>query len=150
MSARASPALPAEPAEPSPPTGSPKAPAAPSDAERETRCPLDLVSRAETLGILQEFAALAGIPVEPVRRQAEEFAGYWTIGGGAGKARRNWLGKLRQRLHELHAQGKLIDPDAPATRSETTPWTDPDPGPKGPVVPPPPELASKLRRVGRA
>lgn len=28
-------------------------------------------------------------------------------------------------------------------------WTDTDPGPKGPVVPPPPDLMAKIRRVGR-
>lgn len=50
------------------------------------------------------------MPEDAVRAAVGEFAAYWTLGGGAGKTRRNWMARLRQRLHELGQQHKLGPP----------------------------------------
>jgi len=80
----------------------------PVDAgDRETRCPTDLLERAETAGIFAELANMLHVSEEILREETRRFAGYWTIGGGAGKKRRHWMGKLRQRLVERAQEGAL-------------------------------------------
>lgn len=84
--------------------------AAPSVADdRETMCPLNLLERAAAAGVVAELADAYRLREATVAKAVEEFVSYWTIAGGSGKRRRNWMARLRQRLHELNQQGKLID-----------------------------------------
>lgn len=78
--------------------------------DRETVCPLDLASRAEKLGIPEQFAKSYGVSLEAVRAQVRETESFWTIGGGAGKRRKNWMLVVRNRLHELGKAGGLVMP----------------------------------------
>lgn len=98
------------------------------DGDGETICPMNLVEKADEHRIPEQFAAKTGASVEAVRLAINEFAAYWTIGGGSGKRRRNWMGRLRQRLHELGQQGKLGPPATPAAEPKGPPGIDPTDG----------------------
>jgi hypothetical protein len=88
------------------------APSAPVD--RETVCPMDLPVRADAVGIPEQFAKAYGVQVDVVRHHIEETRVFWTIGGGAGRRKRNWMLVLRTRLHELgKARGLVVPADTP-------------------------------------
>lgn len=84
-------------------------PAAANDSDQgsETVCPLDLEQRAVSSGAVAAMAKGHGVSEPVILDAVREFVAYWTIGGGAGERRRNWLTKLRQRVHELAQQNKL-------------------------------------------
>jgi hypothetical protein len=84
-----------------------------TNREAGSRCPLDIVQRAERLGVLKDLADALNADPEAVRASAEEFAGYWTIGAGAGKPRPFWMNKLREHVRRSAGQGKLPSVDAP-------------------------------------
>lgn len=77
------------------------------DPDRESMCPADLRDRAETAGIFPELAKALHVDEEALREETRRFVGYWTIGDGAGKKRRHWMGKLRQRLVDRAQEGAL-------------------------------------------
>lgn len=81
---------------------------------RETTCPPDLAARLEALGVVAELAAGYRVSEPDVRHVLGEFVGYWTLGAGTGKRRRNWPAKARERVREAAAQGKLSGAAGPA------------------------------------
>ena len=83
----------------------------PPAPERETVCPLDLPARADKHGIPEQFAKTYRVPIEAVRHHVQETLTYWTIGGGAGRRKKNWMQTLRTRLHELGKSGGLLMPE---------------------------------------
>ncbi len=84
---------------------------APADSDRLTICPLDIVDRAHAGGVFSELAKALNQPEEALIEEARNFATYWLIGAGAGKKRAYWLAKLRQRLVERSAEGRLPKPE---------------------------------------
>lgn len=84
-----------------------------TNREAGSRCPLDIVQRAERMGVLKDLADALNADPASVRASAEEFAGYWTIGAGAGKQRPYWMNKLREHVRRSAGQGKLPAADAP-------------------------------------
>lgn len=88
-------------------------PAEPED--RETVCPLDLVERADKGGLIDQCAKGYGVSPDVIRHHVAETLAYWTLGGGAGKRRKNWLRTVRQRLQELRKAGLLVMPVEAAT-----------------------------------
>ncbi len=89
--------------------------------DRETLCPMDLQSRAEQAGVFSELAKVLKVSEAALRLEAEGYAGYWTVGEGAGRKRRNWMGRLRQRLVDRAKAGELprVDPTTdPALRAQ--------------------------------
>jgi len=93
----------------------------PCSTDRELPCPLNLVTRADELGVLRELAQALGVDIPAVRKEADKFVAYWTIGGGALRKRRNWLGRLRERIREQHDQGKLKQSAAADPKSSSSP-----------------------------
>lgn len=85
------------------------------DDGRETACPLDLASKLPD-GMLSELADGHRVPQAAIERALAEFVTFWTIGGGAGRRRRNWLKQFRIRCQELAKRGDLAAVDA-ASRS---------------------------------
>ena len=85
-------------------------PATIMDSDRETMCPLSLRLSDEAR---QEMADRFGVVVDAIIEVEQEFVGYWTIGGGAGKKRRTWLSRLREEVRQKHDRGLLrrIPPD---------------------------------------
>lgn len=79
-------------------------------SDRETPCPTDLTERAERAGIPEQFAKAYRAPIEAVRQEIRETLTYWTIGGGAGRRKKNWLAVVRTRLHERGKSGALNVP----------------------------------------
>lgn len=73
----------------------------------ETPCPPGLVAELTTLGVVSELAKACGVPESSVTAALDEFVGYWTIGAGAGDRRRHWPKRARERVRELHREGKL-------------------------------------------
>jgi hypothetical protein len=71
-----------------------------------TSCPIDLLGRLPDQ-FWTELSEAYRTDRQTLERAAEEFVGYWTIGGGAGKARSNWPGRLREDLRRKHDQGRL-------------------------------------------
>lgn len=82
--------------------------------DRETTCPPDLAARLEALGVVAELAAGYRVSEPDVRHVLGEFVGYWTLGAGTGKRRRNWPAKARERVREAATQGKLSGAAGPA------------------------------------
>lgn len=76
------------------------------DEERETVCPLNLAEKLPP-GMLSELADGHRVPLAAIERALSEFIAYWTIGGGAGRRRRNWLRQFRMRCQELARRGDL-------------------------------------------
>lgn len=83
----------------------------PPEPDRETVCPMDLPDRADKHGIPEQFAKTYRVPTEAVRYHVRETLTYWTIGGGAGRRKKNWMQTLRTRLHELGKAGGLLIPE---------------------------------------
>lgn len=75
----------------------------------ETPCP-NLEPLAVECGMVRDFAEHYGVSESSVLDAVREFTAYWMIGGGAGKRRRHWPSRLRQRLKELGEQGKFKPP----------------------------------------
>lgn len=80
----------------------------------ETVCPPDLVARLTAVGVPDELAAALGVPVSAVLATLDDFAGYWTIGAGTGKRRRQWPARAREWVRDQHRQGKLAKRPADA------------------------------------
>lgn len=78
----------------------------------ESMCPADIAERAESLGVLRELANKLPAPLPSVVDSAREFAGYWTIGAGAGQRRRHWMRRLREHIRRSHREGRLKAPGA--------------------------------------
>ena len=79
-----------------------------TDSDEETVVPLDLVERAERLGVFSSMVQrMPGVHVEQLRDKARGFVSYWAIGGGTGQRRRRWMSKLREDLRKAHEQNKL-------------------------------------------
>jgi len=76
----------------------------------ETSCPLDLYERAEKAGVLVDLATSLKVGLAEVRHHTVAFCAYWTIGAGMGLRRRQWLRRLRQRICDLHREGRLVLP----------------------------------------
>lgn len=76
------------------------------DEGRETVCPLNLAEKLPP-GMLQELADGHRVPLAAIERALSEFIAYWTIGGGAGRRRRNWPRQFRTRCQELAKRGDL-------------------------------------------
>lgn len=74
------------------------------DADRETMCPISLGLPAEAIS---EMAGKLGVDTADVVAAQQEFVAYWTIGGGAGQRRRNWVARLRQDVVRKHERGQL-------------------------------------------
>jgi hypothetical protein len=89
------------------------------DNDGDTICPADLVQRLEKAGVYTEIASSLRVSVEDLRAEAEEYAAYWTIGAGMGKKRRQWAGRLRQRLVEKARSGDLAKAKNGATADDT-------------------------------
>lgn len=83
------------------------------DSDRETICPLDIVSRLEKAGVFREFSKRLGLSEAALRAEAESTASHWTIGKGMGLKRRNWPGIFRQRLLDRADQGLIADENEP-------------------------------------
>lgn len=79
-------------------------------SERETPCPLDLLSRAKRAGVFEAIARRLKVDVLSVEAKAKEFVDYWTIGGGMGKARAFWMRRLREEIRQAANQNKLPPP----------------------------------------
>lgn len=75
--------------------------------DRDTVVPLDLAERVDQAGIPEQFATTYGVPPEAVRWHVGETLTYWSIGGGSGRRKRNWLQVVRTRLHELGKAKRL-------------------------------------------
>lgn len=70
-----------------------------SDPEPElTSCPLNLLEKAESVGIIRDFVEKYSVAAEQLRDCTKEFVSYWTIGGGMGRKHANWPKKLREHL----------------------------------------------------
>jgi hypothetical protein len=79
-----------------------------TDSDDETPIPLDLVERAERLGVFSSMLArMPGVHVEQLRDKARGFVAYWAIGGGTGQRRRRWMARLREDIRKAHEQNKL-------------------------------------------
>lgn len=84
----------------------------PAEPERETICPLDLLSRPGVRTALRELAENLPAPLESLESEASEFVSYWTIGKGMGRKRLNWPKELRERLRKRFHEGQLKAPGA--------------------------------------
>jgi hypothetical protein len=88
--------------------------ATPADSEpaatetKLTTCPLDLLEKAESVGIVRDFVERYGVEPEQIRAGTREFVTHWTIGGGMGRRDANWFRKLRADLKfKCETPGKL-------------------------------------------
>lgn len=79
-------------------------PPPPPDPDRETMCPTQL---ALSTDVRSELAGRLKVAVADIEAAEHEFVTYWTIGGGAGKRRRNWVARLRQDVCEKSKRGQL-------------------------------------------
>lgn len=75
-----------------------------------SRCPSDLLARAIRAGVVSELADEYSTSIAAIEDAIAEFVRYWTKGGGANAERRDWMGRARQRVKELHERGKLKAP----------------------------------------
>lgn len=83
----------------------------PDESAREAApCPLDLTSKAESLGIISEFAEKYRAEPEQLRKCTNEFVSYWTIGGGMGRKEANWPKKLREHLRRTCEKPGGLEP----------------------------------------
>lgn len=82
----------------------------PDESVRVAPCPLDLTSKAEALGIISEFAEKYRAEPEQIRKSADEFVSYWTIGGGMGRNEANWPKKLREHLRRTCEKPGGLEP----------------------------------------
>jgi hypothetical protein len=74
---------------------------------REVPVPLNLVELCADVGVQEQFAKHYRRTTEELDAEIREIVTYWSIGGGAGKCKRNWLQAVRTRLHELGKASKL-------------------------------------------
>lgn len=77
------------------------------DEDRETVCPLNLVERADSVGLVAELAAKLNEPEPVIRDCLREFVEYWTIGEGIGKRRPHWMRKAREHVRRAKGAGRL-------------------------------------------
>jgi hypothetical protein len=70
-------------------------------ALRLTICPLDLLEKAESAGIVRDFVEKYRAEPEQIRDAVRNFVTYWTIGAGIGRKEANWPRKLRRNLQIL-------------------------------------------------
>lgn len=89
-------------------------PATPTVSEHQatepklTICPLNLVEKAEAVGIVEQFARHYQVEPEQIREGIREFVSHWTIGTGAGRKDTNWFRRLRGDLKfKCETPGKL-------------------------------------------
>lgn len=85
-------------------TGKTSSPPPVPGEDRESPCDPRL---ALPLEVATELAAKTGFSLPVIRAAESEFVSYWTIGGGMGKRRRNWMARLRQDLLVKADSGKL-------------------------------------------
>lgn len=89
----------------------PPAPAADEHQEMDpklTICPLDLLEKAEKVGIVRDFVERYRVEPEQIRAGIREFITHWTIAGGMGRKEANWFRKLRADLKfKCETPGKL-------------------------------------------
>jgi hypothetical protein len=69
-----------------------------------------LAGAALDAGVLVELAALVREPLELVLAVADEFEAFWTLGGGAGELKANWMGQLREHVRRGGWRGKVKPP----------------------------------------
>ncbi len=79
----------------------------PEAPERETVCPLDLLSRPGAAPMLREMSEKLPAPIAHVEAEAAEIVGYYTIGGGKGQKRSNWFRVVRERIRKRFMAGEL-------------------------------------------
>jgi hypothetical protein len=73
-----------------------------------TICPLDLLEKAEKVGIVRDFVERYKVDPELIRAGIREFVSHWTIGAGMGRKDANWPRKLRGDLKfKCETPGKL-------------------------------------------
>lgn len=78
-----------------------------------TICPLDLVEKAEAVGIVGQFVERYRVEPGQIREAIREFVTFWTIGAGTGRKDANWFKKLRHDLKfKCETPGKLKAPGA--------------------------------------
>jgi hypothetical protein len=75
-----------------------------AEDDRERKLALDWEPHPATVA---ELSQQLGVPPAVILEAAGEFKSYWVIGGGAGKARRNWNGKFREHCRRAHGEGRL-------------------------------------------
>lgn len=91
--------------------GAPPPPDESEKAENPTICPLDLLEKAEKVGIVKDFVERYHVEPEQIRDGIREFVTHWTIAGGMGRKRSNWFRQLRQDLKfKCETPGKLRAP----------------------------------------
>jgi hypothetical protein len=78
-----------------------------------TTCPLSLLEKAESVGIIGDFVEKYSASAEQIREVCREFVSYWTIGGGMGRKHANWPKKLREHIRKTcERPGGLAPPGA--------------------------------------
>lgn len=75
---------------------------------RDTPIPLTF-ARDFPRAAITEMAAHYGVAERAITLALEEFQTYWSVGGGAGKARESWPRQFRRSVQSLHKAGKLAD-----------------------------------------
>lgn len=94
-----------------------------TERDAVTVCPLNIVERAQSLGLIEELASKLKATPGQVRASAEEFLAYWTIGAGIGKRRPHWMAKLREHVRRSAQEGRL--PAAAASEPGAVPEMHP-------------------------
>lgn len=84
----------------------------PDPDDRETVCPLNLLERAESIGLVAELSEKLNEPRAVIRDAIQEFVGFWTIGGGTGRRKRNWMRHLREHIRRSKLECRLRAPGA--------------------------------------
>lgn len=76
-------------------------------ADGETTCPPGLAADLEVLGVVKELAKAYRVPERAVSAALDEFVSYWVLGAGAGERRKHWPKRARERVRDMHREGKL-------------------------------------------
>jgi hypothetical protein len=92
-----------------------------------TLCPIDLVERAEKLGVFGEMAGHLKVPAENLRAEAERYVTHFVVGGGVGQQGNRWMMRLRGQLTKKAQAKELAAPveTAPEAKSGARQAADP-------------------------
>ncbi len=81
-----------------------KEPAAAADSDREMPIALNFQLHPASVS---ELSRTLGYPEPVILEAVREFVGYWTIGGGANKARSHWQARCRDDIRRKKERGEL-------------------------------------------